>query len=163
MRGARARVPRGAQVQVRWARGSRTLRLAEAFEQRFAKDEIVIAVEADALPARTGSSFFKFMPRGVLETPTVNAAACVTLDAAGKCTVARLVVGSVSWKPILLNLDALTGTTFDEARIRAAVKPVRALAEPMANVRGSAMYKRNMAVEIGARMLLLAWQRAVKY
>ncbi len=147
-------------VTVASPRGSRTLRLAEAFEQRFAKDEIVIAVEADALPARTGSSFFKFMPRGVLETPAVNAAACVTLDAAGKCTAARLVVGSVSWKPILPNLDALTGTTFDEARIRAAVKPVRTLAEPMANVRGSAMYKRNMAVEIGARMLLLAWQRA---
>ena len=147
-------------VTVASPKGSRTPRLADAFEPRFAKDEIVIAVEADALPARTGSSFFKFMPRGVLETPTVNAAACVTLDAAGKCTAARLVVGSVSWKPILLSLDALTGTTFDEARIRAAVQPVRALAEPMVNVRGSAMYKRNMAVEIGARMLLLAWQRA---
>ncbi len=143
-------------------RGSRTLPLADAYAQRFAKDEIVTAIEADALPARTGSSFFKFMPRGVLETPTVNAAACVTLDAAGKCIAARLVVGSVSWKPILPKLDALHGTTFDAARIRAAVQPVRALAEPLANVRGSALYKRNMAVEISARVLLLAWQRAMQ-
>ncbi|MDP1535921.1 MAG: molybdopterin-dependent oxidoreductase [Burkholderiales bacterium] len=141
-------------------RGPRTLQLTEAFEQRFAKDEIVTAVEVDALPPRSGSAFCKFMPRGVLETPAVNAAACVTVDAQGKCVAARLVVGSVSWKPIVLNLDALQGTTFDETRIRAAVQPVRDLAAPMANVRGSAMYKRNMAVEIGARMLLLAWQRA---
>jgi CO/xanthine dehydrogenase FAD-binding subunit len=96
----------------------------------------------------------------VLETPAVNAAACVTLDAQGKCVAARLVVGSVSWKPIVLNLSALQGTTFDETRIRHAVKPVRDRADPMTNVRGSALYKRNMAVEIGARMLLLAWQRA---
>jgi carbon-monoxide dehydrogenase medium subunit len=102
------------------------------------------------------------MPRGVLETPTVNAAACVTLDAQGRCTAARLVVGSVSWQPIVLNLDVLHGTAFDEARIRDAVQPVRGLAEPMANVRGSALYKRHMAVEIGARMLLLAWQRAAR-
>ncbi|MBS1217389.1 MAG: hypothetical protein H6R21_522 [Proteobacteria bacterium] len=149
-------------VAVASPRGRRTLLLAEAFAQRFAKDDLLIAVAADALPARTGSSFCKFMPRGVLETPTVNAAACVTLDAQGRCTAARLVVGSVSWKPIMLDLDVLHGTAFDEAGIRDAVQPVRGLAEPMANVRGSAMYKRNMAVEIGARMLLLAWQRAAR-
>ncbi len=143
-------------------KGQRTLLLADAFEQRFAKDDIVVAVEADALPARSGSAFHKFMMRGVLETPTVNAAATVPLDATGKCIAARLVVGSISWKPIILNLDALNGSAYDETRIREAVQPVRDLAQPMANVRGSAMYKRNMAVEIGARMVLLAWQRAQK-
>jgi CO/xanthine dehydrogenase FAD-binding subunit len=34
--------------------------------------------------------------------------------------------------------------------------------QPLSNVRGSAMYKRNMAVEIGARTLIRAWQRAVQ-
>lgn len=149
-------------VTVASPKGQRTLSLAEAFEQRFGKEDIVVAIETDPLPARSGSAFQKFMLRGVLETPTVNAAACVTLDAKGKCAAARLIVGSVSWKPIDLNLDSLKGTTFDEAAIRAAVKPVRDLAQPMANVRGSAMYKRNMAVEIGARVLLSAWQRAAK-
>ncbi|MDH4149493.1 MAG: molybdopterin-dependent oxidoreductase, partial [Betaproteobacteria bacterium] len=151
-----------ARVTVASVKGQRTLSLAEAFEQRFGKDDIVVAIEADALPARSGTAFQKFMLRGVLETPTVNAAACVTLDANGNCTAAHLVVGSVSWKPITLNLDQLKGKVFDEAAIRAAVKPVRDLAQPMANVRGSAMYKRNMAVEIGTRVLLSAWQRAAK-
>jgi CO/xanthine dehydrogenase Mo-binding subunit/CO/xanthine dehydrogenase FAD-binding subunit len=149
-------------VTVASPRGRRTLPLADAFEQRFAKDEIVIAVGADALPPRSGSAFFKFMPRGVLETPAVNAAACVTLDAQGRCTAARLVIGSVSWKPIVLTPEALHGTAFDEQRIRDAVKPVRDLAEPMANVRGSALYKRNMAVEIGARTLIRAWKNAMQ-
>ncbi len=151
-----------ARVTVTSAQGQRTLALAEAFEKRFAKDDLLVAVDVDALPAHSGSAFIKFMPRGVIETPTVNAAALVTLDAKGLCIAARLVVGSVSWKPIVLELDSLHGTAFDEDRIRAAAQPVRDLAQPMANVRGSAMYKRNMAVEIGARVLLEAWQRATK-
>ena len=142
--------------------GQKTWVLTEAFDKRFAKDEMVIAVEVDALPARSGSAFHKFLPRGVMETPTVNTAATVTLDASGKCVAARLVVGAVSWKPIIVDLSSLNGSAFDEAKIRAAVQPVRDLAQPLSNVRGSAMYKRNMAVEIGARTLIRAWQRAVQ-
>ena len=48
------------------------------------------------------------------------------------------------------------------AAIRAAVKPLRELAQPLPNVRGSALYKRNMAVEIGARTLIRAWQKAIQ-
>ncbi len=142
--------------------GRKTWTLAEAFEKRFAKDEMVIAVEVDALPARSGSAFHKFLPRGVMETPAANAAATVTLDANGKCVAARLVVGAVSWKPVVPDLSSLNGIAFDEAKIRATVQTVRDMAQPLANVRGSAMYKRNMAVEIGARTLIRAWQKAMQ-
>ncbi len=144
------------------AAGQKTYALTEAFDKRFAKDEMLVAVEIDALPARSGSAFHKFLPRGVMETPTANAAATVTLDVNGKCVAARLVVGAVSWKPIVVDLTSLNGSAFDEAQIRAAVKPVRELAQPLSNVRGSAMYKRNMAVEIGARTLIRAWQKAMQ-
>ena len=149
-----------ARVLTATAAGRKTWTLAEAFEKRFAKDEMVVGIEVDALPARSGSAFHKFLPRGVMETPTANAAATVTLDANGKCIAARLVVGAVSWKPVVPELSSLNGSTFDEAKIRAAIQPVRDMAQPLANVRGSAMYKRNMAVEIGVRTLIRAWQRA---
>ena len=149
-----------ARVVTATATGRKTWTLAEAFEKRFAKDEMVIAVEVDALPAHSGSAFHKFLPRGVMETPTANAAATVTLDANGKCIAAHLVVGAVSWKPVVPDLSSLKGAAFDEAKIRAAVQVVRDMAQPLANVRGSAMYKRNMAVEIGVRTLIRAWQRA---
>jgi CO/xanthine dehydrogenase Mo-binding subunit/CO/xanthine dehydrogenase FAD-binding subunit len=151
-----------ARVVTATAAGRKTWTLAEAFEKRFAKDEMVVAVEVDALPAHSGSAFHKFLPRGVMETPTANAAATVTLDAQGKCIAARLVVGAVSWKPVVPDLSSLHGTAFDETKIRAAVQAVRDMAQPLANVRGSAMYKRNMAVEIGARTLIRAWQRAAQ-
>ena len=140
--------------------GRRTLALDQAFEQRFAKDELVVSVEVDALPARTGSAFHKYMLRGELEIPTVNVAAKVTLDAASRCSTARVVVGCVSWKPIVLDLAELAGKPLSEQTIRDAVQTVRTLAQPVSDVRGSAAYKREMAVEWAARMLIKAWQRA---
>jgi CO/xanthine dehydrogenase FAD-binding subunit len=66
----------------------------------------------------------------------------------------------VSWKPIILEPPELIGQNFDEALVRRAVQTVRALAQPMADVRGSIAYKREMAVEFAARALIRAWQRA---
>src|SRR5690606_9407642 len=118
-----------ARVVTATTKGQRSYPLPEAFDKRFAKDEMLVAVEIDALPARSGSAFHKFLPRGVMETPTANAGAVVTLDASGKCTAARLVVGAVGFKPLIADLSALTGKAFDEAAIRAAVKPLRDLAQ----------------------------------
>jgi CO/xanthine dehydrogenase Mo-binding subunit/CO/xanthine dehydrogenase FAD-binding subunit len=149
-----------ARVTVAGSNGRRTLPLTEAFDKRFAKDEIVVSIEVDALPARTASAFHKYMLRGQLEIPTVNVAARVSLDAAGHCSAARVVVGCVSWKPIVLDLAQLAGKPLSEQTIRDAVQSVRTLAQPSSDVRGSAAYKREMAVEWAARMLVKAWQRA---
>ncbi len=149
-----------ARVTVAGIQGRRTMALTEAFEKRFAKDELVVRVEADTLPARTGSAFHKYMLRGELEIPSVNVAAKVTLDAAGNCAVARVVVGCMGWKPIVLDLAQLAGKTLSEQAIRDAVQCVRILAQPMSDVRGSAAYKREMAVEWAARILIEALKRA---
>ena len=143
-------------------RGRRESALPALYENRLAKDEMVVGVEVDPLPPRSGSSFFKYMARNVLEIPTVNTAATVTVDIDGKCTRARVVVGSVSWKPIILEPRQLVGKRFDESLLRAAVQDVRTLAQPVADVRGSVAYKREMAVEFAARALITAWQRAVR-
>ena len=143
-------------------RGRSESALPALYENRLAKDEMVVGVEVDPLPPRSGSSFFKYMARNVLEIPTVNTAATVTVDIDGKCTRARVVVGSVSWKPIILEPRQLVGKRFDESLLRAAVQDVRTLAQPVADVRGSVAYKREMAVEFAARALITAWQRAVR-
>jgi carbon-monoxide dehydrogenase medium subunit len=140
--------------------GRRTVTLEEAFQKRFAKDEMVVSVDVDTPPARTGSCFYKYMVRGVLEIPTVNTAAIVTLNADGTCSQARAVVGAVSWKPIVLDLKELAGQRLSEELLRKVVQNVRMLAEPMPDVRGSAAYKREMAVEFTARALTTAWKRA---
>ncbi|HZN25485.1 MAG TPA: molybdopterin cofactor-binding domain-containing protein, partial [Burkholderiales bacterium] len=133
--------------------GRRTLALEELFQTRLKKEEMIVRFEAAAPGARTGSCFLKYLPRGVIETPTVNTAATVALDENGRCTSVRVAVGSVSWKPIVLDLAQCVGKAPSEARFREVVQPVRELAEPIPNVRGSAMYKRHMAVEFAFRAL----------
>ena len=134
----------------------------EAFQKRFAKDEMVVGFEVDTPPARSGSSFYKYMARGVLEIPTVNTAAMVTLDADGNCASARVCVGAVSWKPIVLDVKDLAGKRLNDDLARESVQNVRSLAEPASDVRGSTAYKREMAVEFAARALITAAQRAQK-
>ncbi|MBI4193867.1 MAG: molybdopterin-dependent oxidoreductase [Betaproteobacteria bacterium] len=148
-------------VTVAGPRGRRSVSLEEAFDKRFAKDELVVSVEVDPLSPRTGSSFFKYMARGVLEIPTVNTAARVSVNPDGTCRSARVVVGAVSWKPIILDLRQLAGQCADRNTIRDAVQSVRDLAQPMSDVRGSAAYKREMAVEFSVRALAAAWRRAL--
>jgi carbon-monoxide dehydrogenase medium subunit len=100
------------------------------------------------------------MARQVLEIPTVNTAASVTLGTDGACVRARVCVGAVSWKPIVLDLTELAGLKLGEDLLRKTVQKVRDLVEPMSDVRGTAAYKREMAVEFAARALMKAWRRA---
>ena len=100
------------------------------------------------------------MPRGVLEIPTVTSAALVQVDAAGLCTQARVAVGAVGPAPIVREPAQLAGTALTHERAREAVRDVAAAAQPLADVRGSIVYKRAMAVELAARALLRAWERA---
>jgi carbon-monoxide dehydrogenase medium subunit len=148
-----------ARVTVAGPNGRRTVTLEEAFQKRFAKDEMVVGFEVDAPPARSGSSFYKYMARQVLEIPTVNTAASVTLNADGTCAAARACVGAVSWKPIVLDLKELSGQRLGDDILRQAVQGVRKLAEPVSDVRGSAAYKREMAVEFTYRALAMALKR----
>lgn len=150
----------GARVTVAGPGRRRTVTLEEAFQKRFAKDEMVVAIEVDTPPARSASSFFKYMARGVLEIPTVNTAAAITLGADGTCSQACAAIGAVSWKPIVLDLSGLVGQRLAEDVLRAAVQGVRAAVEPVSDVRGSATYKREMAVEFAYRALAKAWKRA---
>jgi CO/xanthine dehydrogenase FAD-binding subunit len=65
----------------------------------------------------------------------------------------------VSWKPIVLDLKELAGQQLSEDLLRKSIQTVRSLAEPMSDVRGSAAYKREMAVEFAYRALATSWKR----
>jgi CO/xanthine dehydrogenase Mo-binding subunit/CO/xanthine dehydrogenase FAD-binding subunit len=150
----------GGRVSVAGPNGRRIVALDDLFEKRMSKNEIVVNVEVDPQPPRSGSSFCKYMARGVLEIPTVNTAAMVGMDESGVCLRARAVVGAVSWKPIVLDLAGLVGKPLTTDILRAAVQPVREMAQPMSDVRGSVTYKREMAVEFAYRALVEALERA---
>ena len=150
----------GARVRLAGPQGRRTVEIGPLFKSRLQPGEIVVGIEIEPHAERGSSSFFKFMPRGVLEIPTVNTAASVTVDGSGVCNQARVAVGAVSFQPIVLEPAALRGHRIDIAAARDAVREIGAAAQPMADVRGSIAYKRAMAVEFAARALVTAADRA---
>lgn len=153
----------GATVVVR---GERERRIPAAefcvgyYENALEPGELVVAVELPPPAARGGGAYFKFLPRSVEDYGVVTAAAFVTLDADGACASARLALGAVLDRPLVVDASALVGRAVTEDDARAVAGTVRELVDPVDDVRGSPAYKREMAVVFARRALLRAAERA---
>ena len=91
----------------------------------------------------------------------VTAAAAVDVRN-GAIHSARLAVGAVAPHPITLDLTAhLAGRRPDAATFDETAQIVRELADPLDDVRGTAAYKREMAVVFARRALIAAAQDAL--
>jgi carbon-monoxide dehydrogenase medium subunit len=130
------------------------------FENALEPGEVVVAVELPPLKQRSGGAYLKFLPRSVEDYGVVTAAAFVAFDSAGVCTEARLALGAVLDRPVVVDLSTLIGTSLDEADARAIAESVRELVDPIEDVRGSSSYKRQMAVVFARRALVEAAARA---
>ncbi len=131
------------------------------YETALQPAEMVVGVEVPALQDGTGAAFLKFTPRSVEDYATVSACALVRLDSAGVCRAARLVLGAVGAVPIVVDVaEALVGAEITEERAQAAAELARDAVDPLDDVRGSAEYKRDMAVVFARRALLAANREA---
>jgi carbon-monoxide dehydrogenase medium subunit len=154
-----------AQVRVSGSKGQRLIAAQDFFvdyyETALLPGEIVTGLEVPRLAPGTGAAFLKFTPRSVDDYATVSACSVVQLDAQGLVKEARLVLGAAGVKPVVVEVaDALVGRPFREDAAREASEQARAVVEPMDDVRGSAAYKRDMAVVFGRRALGAAAARA---
>jgi carbon-monoxide dehydrogenase medium subunit len=130
------------------------------YENALEPGEIVVAVELPPPKPRSGGAYLKFLPRSVEDYGVVTAAAFVAFDNAGVCAEARLALGAVLDRPVVVDLSALIGTRLDEADARALAESVREQVDPIEDVRGSSSYKRQMAVVFARRALVEAATRA---
>ena len=141
-----------ATVTLTAAGGTRTLPVAELFLDYFDTDvragEIITGLTIPPPPAGSGTAFIKFLPRTADDYATVSAAAVIAPDDAGNCREARVALGSVGLTPLRARSveNALQGKPLTAANIGAAAAAVSDLVDPLDDHRGSAEYKREMAV-----------------
>jgi carbon-monoxide dehydrogenase medium subunit len=162
----------GARVEIRGAGGLRELPLEEFFrdyyESALEPGELVTAVTVPVLPARSGATFLKFLPRTADDYATVAVAATVTLEPDGeRCREARIALGSVGVTPLRGRAaeTLLSGERIGERLLRAAGEAAKGEVDPLSDHRGSAAYKREMTAVMVGRALSQAWeaaQRAVR-
>lgn len=151
----------GAALAVRGARGARTLPVGEV--GRLRDDELIEHVTLPLPAARTGSSFQKFLVRGLWEYACVHVGAVVRLDGAGAAQRLSLAVGSVEGGPVAVDLADLVGRPFDDALVDRAARAAASATRPRSDVRGTAAYKTCMIEEFARRALAEAGRRAAPH
>jgi carbon-monoxide dehydrogenase medium subunit len=157
----------GARVEIRRAGGQRELALEEFFrdyyETALEPGELVTGITVPLLPAASGASFVKFLPRTADDYATVAVAATVTLERDGeRCRAGRIALGSVATTPLRARAAEalLPGERLDERMLRAAGEAAKGEVDPLTDHRGSAAYKREMTAVMVGRALTQAWEAA---
>lgn len=127
----------------------------DVFETSLEADELLLRLELPPLPANARATYQKFLPNTQDDYATVSVAAVVATAGDGTCTHARIALGGAGPVPFRARdaERALTGRRLDAAAIREASALAAAAADPLADLRGGADYKRAMAGVWTARAL----------
>lgn len=148
----------GASVRAVSSRGARTIAVEDLFfdyyESALEPDEIIESVTVPRPAPDARSVYLKFLPRTEDDYATVAVAAVGEVDD-GVCTSVRVALIAAAPTPVRATEveRALTGQPVSAEAIRAAAEAVRDHVDPLDDFRGSADYKREMAVVFTRRAL----------
>ncbi len=148
----------GARVRLVSERGERTLPVGELFrdyyETAIEPGELLIEVIVPESDQSTNGVYLKFLPRTADDYATVGVVASVRLED-GRCEDVRVALNSVAPTPIRAFAveNALEGRPSNERALRKASELVRQYLDPLDDYRGTAEYKRDMAVVFTYRAL----------
>jgi carbon-monoxide dehydrogenase medium subunit len=154
------------QIVARSQRGERTIPADQFFTGYYQTvlepDEIVTEIVIPEQPAGSGTAFLKFLPATQDDYATVSVAARIVLDGNGFVAEARVALGAAAMVPVRARAveAALSGKAANEASFRDAASLVLDAVDPVADFRGSAEYKRKMAVVHVRRALAEATAKA---
>ena len=113
-------------------------------------------------PPRSADAYLRFIPRTEMDIAVVGAGVNVTLDAAGICTDARVVLGAVAPTAVLVAeaAAALIGHKLDDATLAALDAAARRACKPINDKRGTIEYRTKVAGVMARRAAAIAFERA---
>ena len=126
------------------------------------KGEIVVSFLLPKRPARSGDAYQRFTPRTEMDIAVVGVGINLTLNESGVCTLARVAVGAVAERALLVQeaSQALIGTRVDEAALEILVSAVRSACRPIDDKRGTKEFRVKVAGVLAERVAQVAYQRA---
>jgi aerobic carbon-monoxide dehydrogenase medium subunit len=127
-----------------------------------AKGEIVTSVLLPARPPRSGDAYLRFIPRTEMDIAVVGAGVSLTMDGKGVCIAARVGLGAVAARPLLVEDAgaALVGTTIDQPALDALAAAASAACKPIDDKRGTIEYRTKVAGVLARRAAVSALERA---
>ena len=127
-----------------------------------APGEIVASFLLPRRPPRSGDAYLRFTPRTEMDIAVVGAGVNLTLDEKGICSRARVCLGAVAERALLVPeaAAALLGTSLDEAALERMAAAVRAACRPIDDKRGTREFRIKVAGVMARRAVELAAKRA---
>ncbi|HSB40306.1 MAG TPA: xanthine dehydrogenase family protein subunit M [Methylomirabilota bacterium] len=127
-----------------------------------AKGEIVVSFLLPPRPPRSGDAYLRFIPRTEMDIAVVGAGVSLTLDGGGTIIAARVSLGAVAPRVLLVPdaARAIIGSRLDEAAQRRIEAAARAACRPIDDKRGTTEFRTDVAAVLARRAALIALDRA---
>ena len=127
-----------------------------------AKGEIVASILLPRRPPHSGDAYLRFIPRTEMDIAVVGAGVNLTLDDKGVCSQARVSLGAVAERALLVPeaAAALIGTKVDAAALERLGAAARAACQPIDDKRGTKVYRIKVAAVMARRAAEIALDRA---
>ena len=131
-------------------------------ETSLAKGEIVVSLFLPPRPPRSGDAYLRFIPRTEMDIAVVGAGVNLSLDESGSCGAARVALGAVAERVLLVPeaAEALIGTPVDDAALESLAQAASRACRPIDDMRGTKEYRVKVAAVLARRAARKALERA---
>ncbi|MGZ8197442.1 MAG: FAD binding domain-containing protein [Burkholderiales bacterium] len=126
-----------------------------------AKGEIVASFVLPKRPPHSGDAYLRFTPRTEMDIAVVGVGVNITLDAKGICSQARVSLGAVAERALLVPeaAAALVGSKVDDAALMRLAAAASAACRPIDDKRGTKAYRIKVAGVLARRAAAIALER----
>jgi carbon-monoxide dehydrogenase medium subunit len=126
------------------------------------KGEFVASFWLPPRPPRSSDAYLRFIPRTEMDIAVVGAGVSLTVDPAGTITAARVSLGAVAPRVLLVPeaAAALVGSRLDRAAQDRLEAAARAACSPIDDKRGTVEFRIQVAGVLARRAALIALDRA---
>ena len=161
-----ALIAAGAVARIVGPRGSREAAVEEIpagpGKTTLAPGEIVVSIFLPPRPPRCGDAYLRFTPRTEMDIAVVGAGVNLALDENGVCSQARVSLGAVADRALLVPeaAAALVGSKIDAAALKRLGAAASAAARPISDKRGTREFRIKIAAVLARRAAEIALDRA---
>jgi carbon-monoxide dehydrogenase medium subunit len=126
------------------------------------KGEIVVSFFLPPRPPRSSDAYLRFIPRTEMDIAVVGAGVSLTLDGAGTISAARVSLGAVAARVLLVQeaAQAIIGSRLEVDAQRRLEAAARAACRPIDDKRGTVEFRTDVAAVLARRAALIALDRA---
>jgi carbon-monoxide dehydrogenase medium subunit len=127
-----------------------------------ARGEFVLGFRLEKPRPRSGDAYLRLIPRTEMDIAVVGVGVALALDEAGVCTHARVGLGAVAPRPLLVAeaARALIGARVDDKALAALAAAASAACKPIDDKRGTVAYRVKVAGVLARRAARIALDRA---